>query len=156
MNKHQILIDKLLLAVDRLKVLSSKSPEAVYHRKCAGREIQYYFDMLPNIISKAALDFCNENKIDWTKLPNYNYRKVVGGQLNKPNLIAEHATPKSVLLSMLIEADVSEWDNLIEEHSVVCWITREENNRLEKSGYRQKRPGGWKKCYELCGIVLPE
>ena len=42
----------------------------------------------------------------------------------------------------------------LENYSGVCWITRQEDDILTKSGYRSNRPEGWKKCYEKCGIEV--
>ena len=37
-------------------------------------------------------------------------------------------------------------------HTGVCWITREEDNRLNKSGFRSNREDGWQVVYEKCNI----
>ena len=37
-------------------------------------------------------------------------------------------------------------------HTGVCWITREEDNILNKSGFRSNREEGWEAVYEKCGI----
>jgi hypothetical protein len=41
-------------------------------------------------------------------------------------------------------------------YSGVCWITRDEDDELNRRGYKSKRPGGSLDCYARCGIkVLP-
>jgi hypothetical protein len=37
-------------------------------------------------------------------------------------------------------------------HTGVCWITREEDDRLNKSGFRSNREEGWQAVYEKCNI----
>ena len=39
-------------------------------------------------------------------------------------------------------------------HTGVCWITREEDDRLNKSGFRSKREEGWQAVYEKCDIKV--
>lgn len=64
----------------------------------------------------------------------------------------EHTTPISVLIhQMFIEnADI---DEVLHQCKVVL-ITKEENAKLNSMGFRSKRPGGWEKCYQACGIEM--
>jgi len=77
------------------------------------------------------------------------------GKNPKSWLVWEHTTPLAELFETLIkctsETDVSK---TMKNYSGVCWISRKEDDLLNKNKYRSKRPGGWKKCYKECGIYL--
>ena len=52
-----------------------------------------------------------------------------------------------------MQAAVRRW---MQSYSGVCWITREEDDELNRKGYKSVRPGGWFECYTRCGIkVVP-
>lgn len=63
----------------------------------------------------------------------------------------EHCTPIKSLVDEALYTD-NDVDNILAK-SVVCWILKTENEELDKKGYRTKRDGGWKKCYNDCGII---
>ena len=67
----------------------------------------------------------------------------------------EHTTPVNLLLNDLLSAETKDKAiNILKNYSGVCLITREEDDILNSSGMRTVRPGGWKKCYETCGIEV--
>ena len=39
-------------------------------------------------------------------------------------------------------------------YSGVCWITRQEDDLLNKNKFRNNRNGKWEKCYEKCNIKI--
>jgi hypothetical protein len=111
--------------------------------------IKKYTDHKVNMVSEQVMIKCKEYGIDpfelyWTK------RNIIGKVNGKSALVWEHTTPISILFNQLIEADTSEIKSIMENYSGVCWITREEDDKLNQSGYRSNRPGGWLKCYEEC------
>jgi len=73
----------------------------------------------------------------------------------KSFLVWEHTTPLNELFEKLTSTiSKEEIISNLENYSGVCWITRQEDDILTKSGYRSNRPEGWKKCYEKCGIEV--
>ena len=68
--------------------------------------------------------------------------------------MAEHTTPIGELIEMMVQSQIEDVAKLLEKYSVVCWITREEDDKLNSLSFRKKRPGGWEVCYEKCGITV--
>lgn len=102
-------------------------------------------------VSKAALQMAKEKKVDLSKA---NYSALSKLDPNKEWLYYEHCNPIKELRLALLN-DNKEVEKIIEK-DFICWVTREENKELDKRGYRDKRPGGWKKCYKECGIKVLE
>ena len=98
-------------------------------------------------ISKAALKIAKEKKVDLSKA---NYSALSKLDPDKEWLYYEHCNPIKELRLALLDAN-KEVEEIVKK-DFVCWVTREENDRLNKKGYKYKRPGGWKKCYKECGI----
>ena len=76
-----------------------------------------------------------------------------GDKLPKSWLVWEHSTPLNELYQNLVECrSLEEIKDVLSNYSGVCWISRDEDNQLNKNGFRSTRPGGWKECYKQCGI----
>lgn len=73
----------------------------------------------------------------------------------KASIVWEHTTPLNEFYQTLVKCK-SQADIELElaKYSGVCWITREEDDRLNKNKFRANRPGGWKKCYDKCEIKI--
>ena len=72
----------------------------------------------------------------------------------RSNLVYEHTTPISQFFKDLCKTkSVEEVVVALENFSGVCWITRQEDDILNKK-YRRKRPNGWRACYKECGILV--
>lgn len=76
---------------------------------------------------------------------------------NKPGfeklLVREHLTPKSEMKKHLADWSVP-ISEIIDGDFDLALITAEEDKRLTDSEYRDKRPGGWRRCYRECGIEV--
>lgn len=139
-----------------LKTLNKK--DKIYSPVKMGirRTIQYYTEQLDWIYSEKVVELCNGIGVDVKTLPKYNIIKVVGGERNRPNIIGEHTTPLNELIELLIESPIEEVKNILMNYSPICWITREENDELNKLGYNKSRPGGWRKCYSDARINISQ
>lgn len=82
-------------------------------------------------------------------------KNICGQTGNKSNIVWEHTTPIKELIDKLIKCkDIACVKNILNDYSGVVWITRQEDDCLISKGYKDKRPGGWKRCYEDCGIII--
>lgn len=112
-------------------------------------------DQKVNMVSDAVIIACDKINVDpfellWTK------RNILGRDENgKSLLLWEHTTPLAEFFESLVNYKTErEFYETIENYSGVCWITREEDNRLNKSGFKSKREDGWQAAYEQCGIKV--
>ena len=103
------------------------------------------------LVSQSVLDLCNEKGINPFHLL-WPQRNILGKYEGKSMLVWEHTTPLSQFFETLVSCNsIEEVGRAIENYSGVCWITREEDNRLNKI-FKQKRPNGWQSAYKQCGI----
>ena len=94
----------------------------------------------------------HKNKINSILDLKYDDRDFCGTDNDKPALVLEHATPVKEIKDCILTLDsIKDIENALKEQSCLCWITREEDDRLNKK-YKSKRPNGWKRCYDECGI----
>ena len=112
-------------------------------------------DQKVTMVSEAVFLACQEINQDpfellWTK------RNILGKDENgKSLLLWEHSTPLAEYFESLIKCNSeTEVEETIENYSGVCWLMRHEDNLLNKSGFRAKRPGGWEETYNKCGIKI--
>lgn len=68
-------------------------------------------------------------------------------------LTREHVVPVSEVKKHLADWSVP-MDEIVENDFDVCLVTAAEDARLTESGYRNERPGGWRRCYRECGIEV--
>jgi len=147
-------INQIIEGVKVLKKINYKDKRAASVRQGVRRNIQYYTDNTKWIYSLNAKNYCDSLGLDINNLPKYRVGKLVGGTKNKPALLGEHTTPITELIKILINSPIENIKDILESYSPVCWITRDEDNMLNSKGYSRKRPNGWKKCYEECGIIF--
>jgi hypothetical protein len=115
--------------------------------------LQKWSDTCPSYISKDAEELAKQYKINLSTMlwPN---REVCGKIGSKSKLVWEHTTPLGELFDALITCNsLDDVIKILNDYSGVCWITREEDDKLNK-GHKNKRPNGWKKSYEECGIDI--
>lgn len=112
-------------------------------------------DQPVNMVSESVMKMCKAADIDpfellWTK------RNILGrDQDGKSLLLWEHTTPLAEFFESLIKCtSIESISETIEKYSGVCWITRDEDNLLNKKGFRSKRVGGWQNAYSDCGIKI--
>lgn len=118
--------------------------------------LRKFTDRYPECVSEKAkilaqqygLDLCDKL---WTD------KDICGKTGNKSNVVWEHTTPIKELVGTLLKCpDIQCIKNILNNYSGVVWITRQEDDCLMKKGYKNKRPGGWRRCYEECEIkILP-
>ncbi len=68
-------------------------------------------------------------------------------------LVWEHTTPlKEFIEKLKMCKNEKEVRSVMNDYSGVYWISRAEDDALRAHGYSNKRPGGWRRCYNKCGI----
>lgn len=98
-------------------------------------------------VSKKALAKAKEMGID---LSDKNWHDQTKFDKGRKIFHYEHCnTIKQLRLAIL---NTNESIEKILNRNITCWILKSENELLDKNGYKDKRPGGWKKCYKECGI----
>jgi len=108
-----------------------------------------------SMVSEGVMKLAKERGVDPFVL-TWPHRKLFNADLKgKSEILWEHTTPLEEAFSELIQCNTKEqvWA-FMKNYSGVCWVTREEDNRLNASGYKSKRPDGWQKCYGFCGIKI--
>lgn len=88
----------------------------------------------------------------------YADRKLLGrDEKGRTHMLWEHTTTNhQTYLQMMACRTQEELLLCMRNHSGVCWITREEDQKLNRMGYRSQREAGWESAYRECGIeVVP-
>jgi hypothetical protein len=117
--------------------------------------LQKWSDRYPKIVSLKAYKLAKKHKKDLFKMLWKDRKECGVNKKGKSNLVWEHTTPINELIKSLCTCkDLQCIKNTLNNYSGVCWITRNEDDALNKNSYGSKRPGGWKKCYGKCGIIL--
>lgn len=72
-------------------------------------------------------------------------RSVEASGAERPDVTYDHVIPIGVVVAKLLELqpDPASVQAFLREYVRTCWITREENTRLEGAGLRQSMPEGW-------------
>jgi hypothetical protein len=112
-------------------------------------------DQPVQMVSEAAWEACQAKKLNPFDLM-WPDRNILGKDITgKSLLLWEHTTPIGELYEILIKCKSEvEIQDTLENYSGVCWIMRYEDNLLNENGFRSKRPEGWQKAYEACGIKI--
>lgn len=111
----------------------------------------------PTHVSKEILRLFEENNIEKSPF-DLTYaigrgRKILGYDGKKTVMQWEHMHPNEEVFEEYTKCKSrKELKKLMDLHPGCCWITLKENSKLDKAGFRAKRPGGWKKCYDHVGI----
>jgi hypothetical protein len=111
----------------------------------------------PTHVSKEIIRLFKENNIEQSPF-DLTYaigkgRKILGYGGKKTIMQWEHMQPNELVFEEYVKCkSKKELRKLMDEHIGCCWITSEENERLDKAGFRSKRPGGWQPCYEQVNI----
>ena len=127
------------LSNTKKKRLYSNTIKAVFRSATDDKKVEY--------VSKAALKKAKELGIDLYSMTWLNQNKF---DPKRKIFHYEHCNPIKELRSAVLDTDES--TQKILKRDIVCWILKSENKELDKHGYREKRPGGWQKCYKECGI----
>lgn len=116
--------------------------------------LKKWSDQPVKMVSEKVYNMAKESGIDpftlmWPK------RNIFGKKDNKSILVWEHTTPLNEFYQTLIKCKtLQEIELELSNYSGVCWITRNEDNLLNKNKFKSNRPGGWEKCYSICEIKI--
>lgn len=81
------------------------------------------------------------------------FNKTIESKYRKQlSLVQEHITPISTIRECLQNGNKSVTE--IVDEVKVCWITKEEDNKLNQFGFNNNRPNGWQDAYNKCGIEV--
>jgi hypothetical protein len=123
------------------------------------RTIYKWTDLPPRFVSTEILRMFKESCIDkdpFTMI--YPDRKALGRDENgKTIMLWEHTTTNHETYQSFVKCkSIEALKEQMDQHTGVCWITREEDTRLNKSGFRSSRKEGWRKAYQDCKINVIE
>jgi len=79
-----------------------------------------------------------------------SYRSVKSTQIK--GLRFEHCTPMNEIIRDIYKKKSIK--SVLQNRLETAWITKKEDDKLRKNGYRDVRPNGWEKCYKKCQIRL--
>lgn len=123
------------------------------------RTIYKWTDLPPRFVSTEVLRLFEEQGINKDPFAMiYPDRKTLGRDENgRTIMLWEHTTTNHETYQTFVKCQsIEELKQAMDNHTGVCWITREEDNRLNKNGFRSSREGGWQKAYDQCGIKIVE
>ena len=123
------------------------------------RNIYKWTDLPPRYVSTEILKMFKERDINddpFTLI--YTDRNTLGRDENgKTIMLWEHTTTNHETYQTFVKCkSIEELKEAMESHTGVCWISREEDYRLNKAGFRSCREGDWKAAYEACDIKIVE
>jgi len=116
-------------------------------RKSIRRVFQYYTETLPRIVSVDADEYNKKNH-------NLDLQKIDAFYKKRGELVLEHTIPIMSFIDHLLTLPEEKWIKTISEYPSCCWITKQEDHKLKEMGFKNKRPNGWKNCYDICEIHL--
>ena len=108
-------------------------------------------------VSQKALDLFSEIKPNSNPFDfRWEERNILGADSpRKPKIVWEHSLPVGQFIKELAQIETFElFQCEFLAYPGVCWITREEDDRLNSAGFKNHRPGGYLKCYDQCGIQI--
>ena len=137
----------ILLVVEKLSQATENTVKSKL-RKTARRVFQYYSEQLPRMVSVKAAEAFHSKGIDPQTIDAFSSSKGINKLVT-----LEHTTPIMQFIHKLIEMNPEDREKEVLNYSGCCWVTKEEDNRLNKN-YKYTRPDGWKECYRKTGIDL--
>jgi hypothetical protein len=120
--------------------------------------LKKWTDIHVKMVSEGAIELASKTKanINLFELMWPDRKALNEDPKGKSLLVWEHTTTLEETFTDLIKCESQEEvKKFMSNYSGVCWITRDEDNRLNEK-YKSKRPGGWRKCYQECGIIPHE
>jgi len=124
-------------------------------REAINDDIRKYSNFLPHRVSKAAARLAGEltPSID---LALHNWHSQGRFDKKRTLFVTEHFNPVSRIVDLCIDAGSIEAIEKILAHDLrIVWVTREEDQRLNKNGHRSDRPDA-DEAYRLAGIEISE
>jgi hypothetical protein len=119
--------------------------------------IYRWTDLPPAYVSAEIIRLFEENNIDADPFDLiYTNRETLGRGIDgKTIMLWEHTTPNNETYQSIVKCDsIEELRIVMSNHSGVCWLTREEDTLLNKSGFRSERANGWEDAYKKCNITV--
>ena len=121
------------------------------------RTIYKWTDLPPKYVSTEIIRLFEENGIEEDPFSLiYPDRTILGRDIDgKTIMLWEHTTTNHETYQSFVKCQSqSELEEVMLSHTGVCWITREEDNRLNKGGFRSSTEAGWKETYAKCNIQV--
>ena len=121
------------------------------------RTIYKWTDLPPKYVSTEIIRLFEENGIEEDPFSLiYPDRTILGRDIDgKTIMLWEHTTTNHETYQSFVKCQSqSELEEVMLSHTGVCWITREEDNRLNKGGFRSSREAGRKETYAKCNIQV--
>ena len=117
-----------------LKACNQKNPHYRNAKRALNRLLRAWTDYPANYVSENCLKIFRKAKIDVAKLDRRHTLILGRNKENKSKIVFEHSTPINDLIAVLINTNTLEDVNIVlKNYSGVCWITREEDDILNKN-----------------------
>ena len=117
--------------------------------------LKKWTDMPVAMISEGTATLAANTSFDPFHLMWHHRNRFGKDPRGKSLILWEHTTPLQEVFEQLVKFDSEEEVRVyMSSYSGVCWITRDEDNRLNDAGYKSNRPGGWLKWYLECNIKV--
>jgi hypothetical protein len=142
----QYLVNTIKVAVENYNLSEDKKEKSglKYGIKHLMRQVPHP----PQLWSVEAKKFADKNNIPydltWHQQPKYDP--------GRKNLLAEHKVPLEEVFKKLLK-DPNNAEQILLNNNTIVWVTKEEDSRLTKLGYRSNRPDP-DKAYEEAGIQI--
>lgn len=160
-NKNYHITEAFLPVFKILKEQISKTDDKILRMGLKGSldmSLRTWSGSHPTYISKSLVEHLINNRITINPFElKWEDRNLFGKFENTDKNIAvwEHTIPIRELREKIITcSSESELELLIINYPGIAWITRDEDVRLTKLKFRDSRPNGFLKCYELAEIEL--
>lgn len=107
-------------------------------------------------VSKAALAEAQSLGLNPVEIlsGNYNAESLKKYDKGHKKLMHEHVVPVKEITKAIENPQHYENVEEIIDMMEIALITKNEDKKLTAKGFQSERPGGWKKCYEECGIEI--
>ena len=137
-----------------LKACNQKNPHFRNVKRALNRLLRAWTDYPANYVSENCLKMFRKAKIDVASIDRRHTLILGRNKENKSKIVFEHSTPINDLIAVLINTNTLQDVNIVlKNYSGVCWITREEDDILNKNKFKNTRNGNWAKSYENCEII---
>lgn len=137
-----------------LKACNQKNPHYRNVKRALNRLLRAWTDYPANYVSQNCLKMFRKAKIDVASIDRRHTLILGRNKENKSKIVFEHSTPINDLIAVLINTNTLQDVNIVlKNYSGVCWITREEDDILNKNKFKNTRNGNWAKSYENCEII---
>lgn len=107
-------------------------------------------------VSKAALREAQNLGLSPVEIMSGDYDSETLKKYDKGHkkLMHEHVVPIKEITKAIENPQLYENVEEIIDMMEIALITKDEDKMLTAKGFQSERPGGWKKCYEKCGIEI--